>query len=124
MNTPILRSLAARSWLGGICSLLCAVAPVALMAQTDDFNDGNDVGWNRYSPLTPFGVPGVFSFPNGGYRIQTTTPSPNPGSLGPGRAGSLRPENYTNFFVSIDIVDWNDSLPQASGILEIGRAHV
>src|SRR5437870_8481172 len=118
MNTMILRCFSARSWLGGTFSLLLAATPSALVAQSDDFNDGNDTGWTRYSPLAPYGVPGVFSFPNGGYRIQTTAPSPSPTQLGNGRAGSLRLDtSYTDFFVSVDLVNWNDSLPQAAGIL-------
>src|SRR5258706_4791917 len=38
--------------------------------------------------------------------------------FGPGRAGSLRPEQYgDNFYVAVDIVNWDDTLPQAAGIL-------
>ena len=118
MNSLILHSVSARSWLGGIFSLLLGAVPVALVAQSDDFNDGNDVGWTHYSPLAPYGVPGVFGFPNGGYRIQTTSPSPSPTQLGNARAGSLRLDaSYSNFYVSVDIVNWNDSLPQAVGLL-------
>ena len=102
-------------------ALLCAVAFASYttdaLAESDDFDDGNDVGWTRYSPLGAFGAGGVFSFPAGGYRIQTTAPSPNPAALGPGRAGTYRTTAYTDFYITVDIVNWNDSLPQAAGIL-------
>jgi hypothetical protein len=94
----------------------------AQLFQSDDFNDGNDTvpapGWTRYNPFATVGANIVqWSFPNGGYRIRTTAPSPIPSQLGPGRAGSLRSEVYTNFYISVDIVNWNDALPQAAGIL-------
>lgn len=118
MNAPTLHHLSSRTSLSAILGLLLAAAPLALVAQSDDFDDGNDIGWTHYSPLAPYGVAGVFSFPSGGYRIQTTSPSPSPAQLGNGRAGSLRSStSYTDFYVSVDLVDWNDALPQASGIL-------
>ena len=90
-----------------------AVAMIALIfgahharAQSDDFNDGNDNGWTRYDPISAVAGPrATYSFPNGGYRIQTLA-SPAPSQLGPARAGSLRTEvTYTNFFVSVDLID-------------------
>ena len=40
------------------------LAPI-LSAQIveDDFNDGNDAGWERYSPLDNLGSPLAFTFP-------------------------------------------------------------
>src|SRR6266849_4214748 len=55
----------------------------------DNFDSGTDNGWSHLEPLAAFGAPGIFTFPNGGYRIQATT-SPDPANLGAGRAGSLR----------------------------------
>jgi hypothetical protein len=103
-----------------IGALVLAAAPVA-RAQSDDFNDGNDTGWTRSSPLAPYGAGGTFTFPTGGYRIQAPA-SPSrvnpPGDLGPGRAGSfLTGNSYTTFAVAVDVVDWNNSLNQAFGIL-------
>jgi hypothetical protein len=86
-------------------------------AETEDFHAGTDAGWNHYNPLGDFGVPGVFSFPGGGYRIQTASPSPDPENLGNARTGSLQTNVYSSFYVAVDLVDWNDSLPQAIGIL-------
>ena len=72
----------------------------------DDFNDGNDAGWERYSPLAPFGAPVAFSFPEGNsYRVQAPA-SPNPGAFGPTRGGSHRPNVvYEAFRVEADLVD-------------------
>ena len=77
-----------------------------VIAQSDDFNDGNDAGWRRSS------VPaGIFTFPtnqNGGhsYRLQG-----NPGTGGGdtnARAFSFMTNRiYTNFFAAVDVVAWN-----------------
>lgn len=83
----------------------------------DNFNDGNDQGWTHYDPLAPFGGGGAFTVSGGAYRIQAP-PSPSPGTLGPGRAGSLRLDtDFTDFFISVDIVDWVDTADQAFGII-------
>jgi hypothetical protein len=95
---------------------LCGL-PRAVRAQFDDFNDGNDQGWTHVSPLVGFGVPGVFTVTNGAYRIQTTKPSPSPALLGPPRAYSLRRDMvYTDFYVSVDLVDWNDTALEGFGL--------
>ena len=86
-------------------------------AQSDNFNGGNDTAWTHYDPFSGFGAPATYSFPGGGYRIQSAL-SPSPGTLGPSRAGSLRTDQtYTDFSVSYDLVDWNNSLNQAFGVL-------
>ena len=87
----------------------------------DDFSSGNDSAWTRYQPLAPFGAPGVYSFPNGGYRIQATA-SPNSASLGPGRAGSLRLDlnitaNTGNFLVDSAVIAWDNTQNQSYGLL-------
>jgi len=77
----------------------------------DDFNDGNDNGWTRLSPLTLAGAPAVYDFP-GGNRYQISSPvSPNPGLFGPARAGSLRlDQSYADYFQqSVDLVDWDNT---------------
>jgi hypothetical protein len=82
-------------------------------AQLDDFNDGNDTGWQRYNPIGA----GSFTFPNGAYRIQSgATPNPD---FGPGRSGAIRPDAIytTNFYVSVDITNWNDTINQSFGLL-------
>ncbi|HWN95493.1 MAG TPA: hypothetical protein VNT99_10705 [Methylomirabilota bacterium] len=88
-----------------------------LLAQSDDFDDGNDAGWTRYNPFAGAGLNiATWGFTNGGYRMRTTAPSPS-AQLGAGRAGSVRAEVYTNFYIAVDIVDWDDTLPHAAGIL-------
>lgn len=100
---------------------LLASPPQLLHAQfqSDDFNDGNDTlpspGWFRYDPLAMFGLNATYSFPNGGYRLQTAYVTGQ--AANPGRAGTVRPEVYSDFYVSVDIVNWDDSLPQSAGLL-------
>jgi len=101
-------------------SLIFTAAAVAAAAAaitiTDDFTDGNDVGWTRQSPLSPFGAGGEYTFRNPdpglstlGYEIKAPA-SPNPGALGPGRAGSVRLDaTYTAFYMQADITDWDES---------------
>src|SRR6185503_9263867 len=83
--------------------------------QSDDFNDGNDNGWTRYDALAPVGQNATYSFPNGGYRIQTTYLGGSAQLTG--RSGTVRPEIYTDFYAAVDIVNWNDALPQSFGLL-------
>ncbi|MBI2947658.1 MAG: hypothetical protein HYY23_08420 [Verrucomicrobia bacterium] len=119
-KTPLLRRLAGRTRLKcPLALLLLFFAPISARAAEvrDDFNDGNDAGWTRHSPLAQSGSSGAFSFPNGGYRIRTTAPSPNPEMFGPGRAYSVRSEAYSDFYIEVDIVNWDNNLPQAFGIL-------
>ncbi len=107
------------SALGGAALLLTgAVAP--LYGQTDNFDDNNDTGWTRYDPIGSHPqLPDIaaFSVANGTYRIQTA-PSPLPSTVGPGRGGALRNDVvYTDFYATIDLVDWDETLPQSVGIL-------
>ena len=95
--------------------ILVAVASLTpvLHAQVDDFNDGNDTGWQRYNPIGT----ATFSVQNGAYRIQSAA-TPNP-DFGPGRAGSIRNDAIytTNFYVAVDVTNWNDSVNQSFGLL-------
>jgi hypothetical protein len=122
MKTQIISMFLLRSRHGAGTLALIALAlalPGALRAQSDNFDSGNDSDWNRYDPFygPPINSPiATYSFPNGGYRIQTTVPPVT--QYGPGRAGSVREQiYYTNFFVAVDVVGWNDTLPQAFGVL-------
>jgi hypothetical protein len=100
-----------------LLALACFIFPIGSLAQSDDFNSGNDNGWTRHDPLAPFGGGATFSFPNGGYRIQVPS-SPDVNALGPARAATLHTDvTYTNFALSVDLVDWDDSLGQALGLL-------
>src|SRR4051794_37562775 len=63
-------------------------------AQSDNFDDSDDAGWTRSSPLGAFGAPGDYSLLSGGYRIQAPA-SPNPTAVGPARAATFRPNSYS-----------------------------
>jgi hypothetical protein len=87
----------------------------------DNFNDGNDTfdpTWDHYDPLggDPVNFPtSSFLFTNGGYRIYT--PAPPTGDYGQARAGSfLRNSDYTDFYISVDVIDFDDTVRQAFGI--------
>src|SRR5437667_863442 len=100
-----------------LVALACFNYPRSSLAQSDDFSSGNDTGWTRYDPLAAFGGGATFSFPNGGYRIQVPG-SPDVNSLGQARAAALHTDvTYTNFAVSVDVVDLDESLGQAIGVL-------
>jgi hypothetical protein len=103
----------------GLRDCLAITVGVVLLAagqtgwgQCDGFDDGNDLGWSHYSP---FG--GSYSFPNGGYRIQSFA-SPNGTLYGPSRAASFREDVvFTNFYVAVDLTGWDDNLKQLLGIV-------
>ena len=97
--------------------ILVSQSPL-LFAQTDNFDDGNSTGWTEVDVLAGVGAPGSFSFPSGNtYRMEGAT-SPNQAALGPSRIGALRADViYTDFYQSIDIVDFDESLDQNIGML-------
>ena len=101
------------------CACLSASLVFPVSAQFDGFDDGDDVGWSRMDPLTEAGVPaGSYSFPDGGYRF-VHAPSPAPDELGSARIGSYRPDiiQQGDFFVSVDVTNWDDAEDQNIGIL-------
>ena len=103
---------------GPIAALILLASPVAsdVVAQSDDFNDGNDVGWTRYNPLAPLGGSASYSFPSGAYRI-TAPASPNPELFGPARAGSLFPSaTFRRARVEVDLFGWLPTLTQSAGV--------
>lgn len=111
MNTkPLLASFLA------IATLVGTNPPA--FAVSDDFNDGDDAGWDRYDPLVAVGASASgFTFPNGGYRLEASV-SPNEGAFGPGRAASFRPDGvFSLFHVEVDVVNWEATLEQAFGSL-------
>lgn len=85
----------------------------------DNFNDGNDTAnpaWDHFDPIGGLtAAPATFTFPNGGYRI--VAPTPAAPDAGPARAGSfLRGAEYSDFYVAVDIIDFDDTVRQAFGI--------
>ena len=100
--------------------LILSVFQSQLCAQSDDFDDGNDMGWIRYSPLTILGAPATFSFPSDGlggkaYRLQC--PAPPVADAGPARALSYHTDVYSDFYAAVDVVGWDNELNQAFGFL-------
>ncbi|MBI3849469.1 MAG: hypothetical protein HY298_04140 [Verrucomicrobia bacterium] len=102
---------------------LLAVLSVITTAQaqltvSDDFNDGNDVGWTPYE-----GSPGTrqVSFPpdpQGGffYRILDNQSTNSLGLFS--RGASIRNDaTYTDFFVASDVITWDDTAQMAPFII-------
>lgn len=93
------------------CLLGIFASPV--LAQTDNFDDNNDDGWTRFNPL----MAATYTLTGGTYQISSPA-SPDPVNFGPARAASLRLDvNYTNFCVMADLVAYDNSLPQAMGVM-------
>lgn len=83
----------------------------------NNFDQGNDTNpppaWAKYNPIGT----GGWSFPGGNsYRIQSAA-SPDPGTVGQGRAASLKPGNYSDFYVAADVVNWDDTIHQIFGLM-------
>ena len=111
------RSRTARSSSRPVCVTEPLEVRRLLAAVVDDFNDGTDNNWTHYEPLAQFGAPGTYTLENGTYRLQAAE-SPAPEQAGPGRAGSVRDNvERSDFIASIDIVDWDNNLNQAFGLL-------
>jgi hypothetical protein len=107
-------------WKSMLVSGLLFLNPTVGWAQSDNFDDGDDSGWTQYDPIAQSGLGGVgaWSFPNGNsYRLQSSV-SPAPGVVGPSRVGSLRTDvSYTNFYMIVDVVNWDTNLDQAIGLV-------
>ncbi len=109
-----------RRFSGGVSVAMLMLAAVSLRAQSDDFEDGNDIGWTRYDPIGSHPqLPDIatFSVVSNAYRIRTVA-SPLPTVVGPARAGGIRQDvTYTDFYAAVDLVDWDETLQQSVGIL-------
>jgi hypothetical protein len=98
--------------------------PVAATPTTtilDPFSDGNDTAnpaWDRYDPLGGLGAPfEAASFIATGGVYHVIAPAPPIPDAGPARAGSfLRNSDYSDFYVSADVIDFDDTVRQAFGI--------
>ncbi|MGI8604307.1 MAG: hypothetical protein ACR2OZ_15130 [Verrucomicrobiales bacterium] len=94
-----------------------------LPAQSDNFDDGDDVGWTHYDPVAeaggqpPGGLGSTWTVSGGTYQLSAVAAS-NP-TAGPGRLASLRADMpYTDFCIAIDLLPgWNAKPDQAIGIL-------
>lgn len=99
-----------------LSALLLSVPLVHAQTIVDNFDDGNAVGWTQVNPLGN----ASYTFPDGNrYRIQAAI-SPDPGTMGPARAGALRTDTtFADFTITVDLLDWDNSSSthQAIGIL-------
>jgi len=103
-----------------LLTLLGLGAATLGLAQTDNFNDRNDDGWTHYDPLGDPGSPAAsFTFPDGNtYRISAPARPASLQGRGQARAGALYSgTNHTDFYIEVDLVDWNNTIDQAVGIL-------
>src|SRR5207245_2261868 len=90
------------------------------IAQSDDFNDGNDTGWVRFGLNSAGLPPATYSFPDDGfggkaYRIQS--PAPPIPDAGPARSFSYRTNVYGDFYAAMDAASWDNTLNEAFGFL-------
>ncbi len=120
-NSTNSRTRANRRVLAKLTVLAVLGAALAGWAATfsDSFNDGNDAAWQHYDPIGTAlgGTYAHWTFPGSNtYRIQAD-PSPDPVNAGPGRAGSIAPTNLANFYVAVDVVNWDATAHQFFGIL-------
>ncbi len=94
------------------------VSPVYPPTVFDNFNDGNDTDprWSHYDPLVNLAISNsTFSVTGGVYHI--ISPVPEVPDFGPARVGSfLAGDIYTDFYVSADLIDFDDTIRQAFGV--------
>lgn len=113
------------------CSTLVSFAPLATLlillgrqlnadAQTHfyNFSDSADQPWEHNDPIGGLTAPpATFTFPNGHYRIQAPAQQAPACDAGPARAGSfLKNVVYNDFYVSADLIDFDDTVRQVFGI--------
>ncbi|MFO1457874.1 MAG: hypothetical protein U1G08_00595 [Verrucomicrobiota bacterium] len=101
--------------------LLVPVAKTDTTTVFDDFNDGTDTAdpaWQHYDPIGGLTAPPAqFLFPDGHYQIIAPAQQDPNCQAGPARAGSfLKDRPYSDFEVSVDLVNFDDTLRQAIGI--------
>lgn len=91
---------------------------------SDDFADGNDDGWFRWSPFAAYGAPAAFNATNGAYTIYSPK-SPAPQVLYT-YAGATRVEhNFTDAQAQADVTGWLEGSGDSSTIelLIRGESH-
>jgi hypothetical protein len=92
----------------------------ATSAQIDNFDDGNDNGWSHFDPIGshPLTPPSWVTFDASSKALNIKAPGQNINpQLGPSRGAVFQPNIYSDFWISVDIVDWDPSQRQAIGIL-------
>ena len=83
---------------------------------SDDFNDGDDVGWTPLNPLDFFAVTNYLL--DGESYYMSSGPSPDPDALGQARIGAMRGDtNYSAFRVAVDLAPFDPAIEQDVGLL-------
>lgn len=102
-----------------LSALLLTVPLIRAQTIVDNFDDGNATGWTLANPLGNAN----YSFPGGtSFRIQAPI-SPDPGTVGPARAGAIRTDTTLgDFTITVDLVDWDNSSSTHQAIGIIARA--
>ncbi|MDC0325461.1 hypothetical protein OAM01_01760 [bacterium] len=88
--------------------------------QQDSFDDGNDEGWARFSALDVVGASSIFSFPESpgdGHAYRLQSPAPAVDAAGPARSFTSLPQVYSDFYAAVDVLDWNNEVNQAFGMI-------
>jgi hypothetical protein len=100
-----------------VLSFFITCTALAVPPFSDDFDDGNDVGWIHYEPLAGLAAGGVgtWSFPTGAYRLQATA-AVLPAQTGPARVGGYPTNIFTEFEVRMDLAHWPTNLDQLFGV--------
>ena len=99
-------------------AVLGALQAQVVVAFEDAFDDGNGDGWTHFDPIAEVQLadPSPLSFENGVFLMEANPPAADP--AGPARVFSyIEGEIRSDFYCAVDIVDWNDSINQAFGIL-------
>ncbi len=104
-----------------VALLLSPASGLGVDVFTDNFDDGNDDGWTHFG-LESIGFPAPgYEFPDdifGGKAYRIATPAPPVPDAGPGRAFTyLEDFPLSDFFVEVDLLDWDNELNQAFGFL-------
>lgn len=103
-----------------LAGLLCFGLTGMGQDQYFDFDQDEDTGWTRFSPLDVVGASSIFTFPDDGsggkaYRLQS--PAPPVDAAGPARSFTYLPEVLTDFVAAVDVIDWDNTVNQAFGFL-------
>jgi hypothetical protein len=96
------------------------MASTGLSEETFDFNDGTNGGLTETAVLEPVGLGATFTVEGGTYRISgagNPLAPPPLDQVGPNRATAGTSTIYSDFSASVDLVAWDNSLPQAMDLL-------
>ncbi|MCI0745159.1 MAG: hypothetical protein L0Y58_07120 [Verrucomicrobia subdivision 3 bacterium] len=83
-----------------------------VLSQSDNFNDGDDLGWTRVDYSSQGGPVGTFTVTNGAYRLHYLISSNEMVSFGFPRIASYPADNnvFADFYLQVDLLDWERQL--------------